>query len=79
MEASRFSLRAARAQAFLLRNPAKNIRVHLGNVTDLNEMEPRPSQVGLEGKASGGMMGCTWAPGAGVLAQVSSSPMSLCV
>lgn len=55
-EASHPSLNAAGAQGFILRNPPRNVRVHLGNAADLNELKPRPYQVALEEKASGGKM-----------------------
>lgn len=53
-EASHPSLNAAGAQGFILRNPPRNVRVHLGNAADHNELKPRPCQVALEEKASGG-------------------------
>lgn len=55
-EASHPSLNAAGAQGFILRNPPRNVRVHLGNAVDFNEMKPRPCQVALKEKSSYGKM-----------------------
>lgn len=77
-EVSHPSLNAVRAQGLILRNPPRNVRVHLGNAADLNEMKPRPSQLALEGEASSGKMRgeecCMWAPGLGFLPEVHLLP-----